>query len=185
MTWLDKVYGDPIKWLLEKDEQNPGIRYFSLLHFMDKSENHPEVIEARQAITHHGPVPAILAAQHPEGYWEKSGPGYSPKYRGTAWQIITVDEDGDVGQYSSLTLDSAGFPHIGYYDASHMDLKYAYFYSDQLQVPVDVKPRECPNQLNVRVRGRLPVAVVGTEDFDVAQVDPASVLMYTTPSVAS
>jgi len=33
-------------------------------------------------------VPKILAAQQPEGYWAKPGPGYSPKYRSTVWQIL-------------------------------------------------------------------------------------------------
>ncbi len=30
------------------------------------------------------------------------------------WSIETVDSDGDVGRYSSLTFDSAGTPHISY-----------------------------------------------------------------------
>lgn len=44
-----------------------------------------------------------------------------------------------------------------------------------LAVPVDIKPRSCPNPLNVRKRGVVPVAILGTEDFDVTLVDPASV----------
>lgn len=42
-----------------------------------------------------------------------------------AWQIETVDEAGNVGQYSSLALDGQGDPHIAYYDATHKALKYA------------------------------------------------------------
>lgn len=47
------------------------------------------------------------------------------RWDGAAWHIETVDSDGDVGYYSSLALDSAGYPHIGYHDTSHRDLKYA------------------------------------------------------------
>ncbi len=42
-------------------------------------------------------------------------------------------------------------------------------------VAVDVKPMSCRNPLNVRDKGVLPVAVLGTAEFDVIQVDPASV----------
>lgn len=42
-------------------------------------------------------------------------------------------------------------------------------------VSVDIKPNGCPNPLNVRSEGVLPVAVLGTETFDVASIDPASI----------
>jgi hypothetical protein len=40
------------------------------------------------------PMAAILAAQHPEGYWEKPGPGYAGKYRGTVWSLTFLDQLG-------------------------------------------------------------------------------------------
>jgi len=42
-------------------------------------------------------------------------------------------------------------------------------------VAVDIKPTSCPNPLNVDSKGVLPVAIVGTQDFDVTQVDPGTV----------
>lgn len=47
----------------------------------------------------------------------------------------------------------------------------------EIQVPVDIKPTSCRNPLNVKDKGVQPVAILGTEDFDVMQVDPASVLL--------
>ena len=44
-----------------------------------------------------GPVPQILAAQHPDGYWGKSGPGYLPKYQGTIWQVVFLAQLGAYG----------------------------------------------------------------------------------------
>jgi hypothetical protein len=41
-----------------------------------------------------GPVPAILDAQYPDGYWIKPGSIYSPKYRGTVWQVIFLAQLG-------------------------------------------------------------------------------------------
>ena len=42
-------------------------------------------------------------------------------------------------------------------------------------MPVDIKPQSCRNPLNVKDKGDLPVAILGTDTFDVTQVDPASV----------
>ncbi|MHC4659731.1 MAG: LamG domain-containing protein [Planctomycetota bacterium] len=42
-------------------------------------------------------------------------------------------------------------------------------------VDVDIKPGGCPNPLNLASRGLLPVAVLGTEEFDVNSIDPTSV----------
>jgi hypothetical protein len=45
--------------------------------------------------------------------------------------------------------------------------------SAQVEVPIDIKPESCPNPLNVKGKGVLPVAILGTDIFDVTQVDPA------------
>jgi hypothetical protein len=42
-------------------------------------------------------------------------------------------------------------------------------------VAVDIKPTSCPNPVNVKSNGVLPVAILGTEQFDVTQVDPGTV----------
>lgn len=42
-------------------------------------------------------------------------------------------------------------------------------------VAVDIKPGSCPNPLNTKSKGVLPVAVLGTANFDVTQIDPATV----------
>lgn len=47
----------------------------------------------------------------------------------------------------------------------------------EIPVPVDIKPGSCPNPFNVANRGVVPVAILGTEDFDVTHIDPTSVLL--------
>ena len=45
----------------------------------------------------------------------------------------------------------------------------------EIEVAVDIKPATCPNPLNVKSLGVLPVAILGMEDFDVSDVDMSSV----------
>jgi hypothetical protein len=44
--------------------------------------------------------------------------------------------------------------------------------------PIDIRPGSCPNPLSLKERGVLPVAVLGLEDFDVTQIDPATVRLF-------
>jgi hypothetical protein len=94
MLRIDVLRSDPLPWLLSPDPANPFIRYFALRDLLDRPSTDPELLRARAEIMSSGPVPAILNAQHPEGYWFKPGTGYSPKYRATVWQIILLAELG-------------------------------------------------------------------------------------------
>jgi len=42
-------------------------------------------------------------------------------------------------------------------------------------VAFDIRPQACPNLLRVKVKGVLPVAILGTENLDVTQVDVATI----------
>lgn len=85
---------ETIDWLLEEDDDNPSVRYFALIDLLDRPANDREVIAARRMVMECGPVPAILAAQEAEGYWEKPGHGYYPKYRGSVWSTIYLAQLG-------------------------------------------------------------------------------------------
>jgi len=49
------------------------------------------------------------------------------------------------------------------------------FSSPVQPVSIDIRPQSCPNPLNVGNKGILPVAILGSEAFDVTQIDPATV----------
>jgi hypothetical protein len=83
-----------LPWLLEPDAANPGVRYWTLRDLLDRPADDREVQLAQQAVMTSGPVPAILDAQDPAGFWVKPGTGYGPKYRGTEWQVIFLGELG-------------------------------------------------------------------------------------------
>ena len=93
LSWKDKLNGDPVPWLLENDETQPGVRYYALRDILGRDENDKEVKAAKAAIMVSGPVPVILAAQQPEGYWEKPGPRYS----GTMPALIRMAQFGADG----------------------------------------------------------------------------------------
>ena len=46
-----------------------------------------------------------------------------------------------------------------------------------IPVDIDVKPGSCPNPLNLKSKGVLPVAVLGTAEFDVTTIDPGTILL--------
>ena len=46
-----------------------------------------------------------------------------------------------------------------------------------LIVPFDIKPQTCPNPLNVNSNGVLPVAILGSDIFDVNDIDHNSILL--------
>ena len=42
-------------------------------------------------------------------------------------------------------------------------------------VAMDIKPNSCPNPLNTKSKGVTPVAILGTADFDVTEIDPETI----------
>ena len=94
MNWQKQLKGDAIRWLLEPDDA--GVHYLALRDLLDKSHQDAELIEARQNAHKHGPIHTILEKMHPEGYWEKPGPGYLPKYSSTVWSIVMLAQLGAI-----------------------------------------------------------------------------------------
>ncbi len=121
-NWKDKLNGDPVPWLLENDRSQPAIRYYTLRDILGRDENDSEVKAAKAPIMTSGPVPVILAAQHPEGYW-----GKTPRYTGTMPAIVFMAQlgaDGDAPRIRagceillSRYIDSNGAP------LGHLSLK--------------------------------------------------------------
>jgi len=100
--WRQQLRADPIPWLLEED--NPSVRYFTLRDLLDYPQDDAEVTAARRAIMTSMPVRDILDAQYPQGYWVKPGRGYSPKYRGSVWQLMFL---ADLGATPNEAIDKA------------------------------------------------------------------------------
>jgi hypothetical protein len=62
--------------------------------------------------------------------------------------------------------------------AEPMGLEYGQLTISVVSAPaLDIKPGSCPNSFNPRSKGVLPVALVGTDAFDVMDVDIASLML--------
>jgi hypothetical protein len=107
----------PTDWLLEKD--NPSVRYFTLINILEKSENDPDVRDAKHEIMKTGAVPKILMRQEDEGNWENPSRFYTAKYKGTIWQLIILAELGadeknnGIKKACELILENSQDPESG------------------------------------------------------------------------
>ena len=81
-----------LDWLLE--EQEPGVRYLTLRDLCDLPLADVQLQHAAELACTKGPIADVLDAMQPEGYWEKSGAGYLPKYRSTVWALILLAQLG-------------------------------------------------------------------------------------------
>lgn len=91
-AWTAPLRGDPLPWLL--DGETPAVRAAALVRLLGRPRDDPEVAAALGAAMRADPIRAMLAAQGPDGSWVKPGPGYAPKYTGTVWQLIFLDQLG-------------------------------------------------------------------------------------------
>jgi hypothetical protein len=90
--------------LLEEDQ--PSVRYYTLVDILGRKENDSEVREAYSGIPRGGWARDILELQKPGGYWEAKEPTwpkdilgwldflYLPKYVSTNWRAIVLSDLG-------------------------------------------------------------------------------------------
>jgi hypothetical protein len=102
----EKTQQSVIDWLLEEDENNPSIRYFTLVNLLGEEPESRKVDQARGKLMACGPIPEILSKQHADGYWVEPGAGYRPKYTATVWSIIMLAQLGADGSEPSVRKES-------------------------------------------------------------------------------
>jgi hypothetical protein len=112
MSWQDQLRGDSVSWLLESD--SPGVRYLALRDVVGLSDEDKELKSARRLAHKEGPIAHILSKMNEEGYWQRPGTGYGPKYKSTVWALIllaqlgaSVKEDKRIRQACRYYLDHA------------------------------------------------------------------------------
>ncbi|MEW6223148.1 MAG: nitrogen fixation protein NifH [Chloroflexota bacterium] len=90
--WLTALRADSRPWLLHGS--GPAVRQLALRWLEDRPADDPDVADARAEAMAGPPIAPILAAQDPAGWWVKPGPGYAPKYTGTVWSLIVLEQLG-------------------------------------------------------------------------------------------
>jgi hypothetical protein len=86
------VQAATVEWLLQTD--SPGVRYLALRDLVSLEEKSTDLTDARFLAHKVGPIAKILDEMDDEGYWEKPGAGYNPKYRGSVWSLIMLAQLG-------------------------------------------------------------------------------------------
>ncbi len=121
MTTFVNTFARSLEWLLASDE--PSVRHLVLRDLLDRPADDPDLLAACAEAHQRGAIPLVLDAMQPEGYWEKPGPGYSPKYKSIVWSLqllaqlgAQVDGDARVRTACVYYLDHAFTPggRIGY-----------------------------------------------------------------------
>jgi hypothetical protein len=90
MVKVERPKPDLLEWLLEPADIN--VRYLALRDLTGATTSEVEVARGKAHAA--GPIADVLVQMQPDGYWEKPGPGYNPKYTGTVWSIILLSQLG-------------------------------------------------------------------------------------------
>ena len=91
---------------------------------------------------------------------------------GTYSLSIFIDPslEGQILQFGFINFASNAEGSGIFYDNINFDLA-------PLSVAMDIKPGSCPNPFNTKSRGVLPVALLGTIDFDVTAIDVSTLAL--------
>ncbi len=89
-----------IDWLLEDNQ--PAVKYLTLIQLLHKPSSDPEVRSAKEAITETGWAKDILSRQTVEGYWGTDRSLYRPKYVSTNWMLLILSDLGLTKDYPQI-----------------------------------------------------------------------------------
>lgn len=115
MTWLDRLQGNPLDWLLASDI--PNVRYLAARDLLELPSESEELRSLRAAAHRSAPIATILENMDPAGFWVKPGHGYNPKYRSAVWSLIllaqlgaSVEADARIHQACNYALEHSLAP---------------------------------------------------------------------------
>jgi len=124
------AHKDGNRWQLELVDDNGHVgMWCSIAVHKPGVLPHPRPKSRRISLRGIGQLPPVKTSIPCISYYDSQNSSllYASKSEETnKWKVETADDEGHVGQYSSLTLDSIGNPSISYYDNTNDALKIAY-----------------------------------------------------------
>jgi len=132
-------------------------------------------------ITFLNPVSEVLL-----GWWDPNYPGNFLRAYDVNNQLLEEVELTDLGPPHGVHATWIGFKRPSA-DISRIEVDPAIdppydnygidniYYNTATPIFIDIKPGSCPNPFNLKSRGVLPVAILGTAEFDVTTIDRASI----------
>ena len=102
-----------------------------------------------------------------DSYWDKETSGKNSSYGGTGKTTAEMMQQ--------LTFVNWDFVDVWGIAENETYPSLRVFTTPYMEVAVDIKPGSCPNPLNLKSNGVLPVAILGSEAFDVSTIDIASI----------
>ncbi|MGB2809508.1 MAG: GLUG motif-containing protein [Sedimentisphaerales bacterium] len=108
------------------------------------------------------------------------------------WDINTSGKTtsaGGIGKTTAEMMQQATFVNWDFIEVWDIveDETYPFLrpFLKPIPVTIDIKPGSCPNPLNVKSKGVLPVAILGSEEFDVNSIDIASIRLAGVAAIRS
>ena len=92
MKWKEIAGQRTIDWIL--GPENPSVRFLALQQLEGKPADHPDVVDAQDAVMATPCVKTILKAQKGEGHWGHYDNMYNPKYTATTHTLLILAELG-------------------------------------------------------------------------------------------
>lgn len=83
-----------VDWLLGGE---PAVELATRVRLLGEDAASPACADLRRRLMVEGTVPAILAAQGPDGHWDGRDRFYTAKYTGTVWSLVILAEFGADG----------------------------------------------------------------------------------------
>lgn len=123
----------------------------------------------------------VVGAPDDDDLGQNSGSVYVFKNEGSGWirEKKLTASDGTEYDYFGPSVSISGNMVVVGATGNENDRGAAYVFVLEEEPPVelyvDIKPGSCVNPINPKSKGVLPVAILGTEDFDVTVIDPRSI----------